>query len=664
MYIIARVMFIFMYKSLLKGGEGTILDNKNTAQQADSLQHPPLPNKNGQENVSRETYSGKKEKQQQKKQSRTQRKQQEIAEVRKKGGIAEKDPAMLENPTLKELYAGFRNNELTVVESLFNALYLWCNDNYYSSGVDVKNKYKNIYAHPSAWFANTSQMWKHNKWSFAVRIMEFVPTCSRLSQKIKQKKRKAQNRLLKAFEYSHRSSAKALVLLISIASIAGTAALITAWTVEARELKKQPALQVYIDGQYIGDIASVSDVKTAKTALEHSLSVSYGKTFRMNCGITYKPTTADSGDLLTGAKISRALSDKVHEEMSYGYGLYVYDLLVAVSPNRAWLEDSINESLYAKLSTQQINDDSIEKVSYYNFIVREGRYPNTMFLTQDEIKSMFSSQETDNNSSGKTKNDADSNTYLNVSEKATLLAGSSPGVSTEGTLQEQQANHQISVETVITKSETVNESIPYSTEYVYDDKLAENKKEVSNKGKNGLRTAVYLVDYVQDRELSRYLLNQTVISEPQNEIIVQGTRPLTEEEKRVMSTGTYIYPSSGEISSVYGWRTLGGYNEFHKGLDIRSDKGLELVASDGGTVIQASDKKNGYGLCVMIQHDDGTITRYAHCSKLYVKEGQKVGQGDYIADMGNSGRATGIHIHFEVLKNGITQNPFNYLEPR
>lgn len=609
---------------------------------------------NNADNVSRET--SKKANQNR----RDIRKQQEMAEFRRKGNIADKNPDELVNPSLKELYVSFRSNSLTVVESLFNALYLWCNDNYYSSGVDVKDKYKNIYAHPSSWFANTSHMWKHNKWSIAVRIMEIVPLCSRVSQKLKIKKKNADERLLKAFEYSHRSSRKALTMLVTIAAFAGTAALITAWTVEARELKKIPALKVYIDKEYIGDVENISNVKDAKFSLEQSLSINFGTSYKLKCDIDYEPTTSDKGSLLTQAKLGKALSETAHKDMAFGYGLYAYDLLIAVSPTKAWLDDSMEKSLGAKLSYQQKNDSSIEKVSYYSFIVREGNFPEEMFMTKDEIRNLFSLD-----SQGEQTQDTANEGYLNISSKSTLLAGTSAGTSTDTfDEQAQDADHKISIETVITKSKTVTESIPYSTEYIYDDELAENRSEIVSKGKNGVKTAVYLIDYVENRELSRHLLTQNVVIEPVNEVIKQGRRPLTDEERRVMSTGKYIFPSQGELSSKYGWRVLGSYNEFHKGLDIRSDKGLELVAADGGTVIQASDNKNGYGLCVMIEHDDGTITRYAHCSKLYVKEGQKVGQGDHIADMGRSGKATGIHLHFEIIKNGKTVNPLNYLEPR
>ena len=100
----------------------------------------------------------------------------------------------------------------------------------------------------------------------------------------------------------------------------------------------------------------------------------------------------------------------------------------------------------------------------------------------------------------------------------------------------------------------------------------------------------------------------------------------------------------------------------HNGIDIASGgiSGQAIVASDSGTVIQASDKGNGYGNCVIIDHGNGIATLYAHCSELYVSMGDTVTQGQSISAIGCTGYAYGNHLHFEVRVNGKAQNPRNY----
>ena len=592
-----------------------------------------------------------------------QKKKADLDKVRKKGHITDDNPFDFNNPSLKELYDNFRKSDLTRLESGFNALYLWCYDNYYSSGVPIKEKYKNIYAHPSAWFKNTHSMWKHNKWSIAVRLLETVPAMSRTAEKLRQKRTRFRDRFWKTFEYSHKSASKALHFASYLLLIAGTIAIFAMWSNgSSQNFDTVPALELYVDGEYIGNVLSVYDADAAKDSVEKSLSVNLGSTYNLECAIEYKATKIKEGSNLTPAKLSRAFGDVAHREMQNGYGLYVYDMLVAVSPERAWLDQSINESLEMKLTAKQRSDS--EKVSYSNFIVKQGTYPERFFSTKEEIRELFSLPKTPGEA---VPASTDAPDYLNISEKTTLLTGKNAAGTSSDVSPEESKEHplHIAIETVITKKETRLETIPYGTDYNYTEELPENRRIVTKNGKNGSKQATYIIEYGENnREISRRLLNEVIISEPVNQTVSLGTRPLTDEEKRTASTGTYIYPSEGEISSGYSWRVFGGYNEFHKGVDIRADKGLVLVASDGGLVIQAHDRKDGYGKCILIEHDDGTITRYAHCSAIHVEEGQRVAQGEYIADMGQTGQATGVHIHFEVIVDGKTVNPMNYLPPR
>ena len=165
-----------------------------------------------------------------------------------------------------------------------------------------------------------------------------------------------------------------------------------------------------------------------------------------------------------------------------------------------------------------------------------------------------------------------------------------------------------------------------------------------------------------DNELSRELIEEREISKPVTQLVTQGTRPLTEYEEQTKSTGTYILPAVGRITSNYGWRSWGDYNEFHKGVDFDDTNGqTKIVASDGGIVKQARDTNNGYGLCILIEHDDGTVTRYAHCSMVHVAEGDRVAQGEHIGEIGETGWVTGSHLHFEIIKDGQIVDPGDYL---
>lgn len=120
-----------------------------------------------------------------------------------------------------------------------------------------------------------------------------------------------------------------------------------------------------------------------------------------------------------------------------------------------------------------------------------------------------------------------------------------------------------------------------------------------------------------------------------------------------------VKPVSGTITSRFGSRES-IRSSGHTGLDIAAPKGTTIKAAASGTVIFAG-YSGGYGNVVKISHGNGIQTYYAHCSKLYVSKGDKVSAGDKIAAVGSTGNSTGNHLHFEVVKNGVSLNPQNYL---
>ncbi|MBK6916428.1 MAG: peptidoglycan DD-metalloendopeptidase family protein [Deltaproteobacteria bacterium] len=125
-----------------------------------------------------------------------------------------------------------------------------------------------------------------------------------------------------------------------------------------------------------------------------------------------------------------------------------------------------------------------------------------------------------------------------------------------------------------------------------------------------------------------------------------------------------LFPVDGGVqSSGYGFRVhpIHGDRRFHGGLDIAAPEGREIRAVQRGVVIRA-ERHKGYGNMVEIRHPDGVVTRYAHASKLYVREGDAVDVGETIADVGSTGQSTGPHLHFEVRDGGRTLDPHAYLE--
>ena len=135
-----------------------------------------------------------------------------------------------------------------------------------------------------------------------------------------------------------------------------------------------------------------------------------------------------------------------------------------------------------------------------------------------------------------------------------------------------------------------------------------------------------------------------------------------EAQKNLLAQTPAIRPAKGLITSGFGYRIspFTGTREFHKGLDIANRKGTQILAAADG-VVTFVGKRGLFGNLIVIDHGHGITTRYAHLSKTFFKKGDHVSRGKTIALMGNTGRSTGTHLHYEVRLNGVPVNPKKYI---
>ena len=190
--------------------------------------------------------------------------------------------------------------------------------------------------------------------------------------------------------------------------------------------------------------------------------------------------------------------------------------------------------------------------------------------------------------------------------------------------------------------------------YIDNDSWYTNQTVVRQQPSAGFRKIIAMDTYENDKLVSREIIKEEVVMEAVPKINERGTK----------IPPTYIKPiSGGRQTSGFGKRAqpTKGASTYHKGVDWATPTGTAVFASCGGTVAKAG-WGSGYGYVVYINHEDGRQTRYAHLSKVLVKVGQKVRQGEKIALSGNTGVSTGPHLHFEILINGVQVNPLLYLK--
>lgn len=141
---------------------------------------------------------------------------------------------------------------------------------------------------------------------------------------------------------------------------------------------------------------------------------------------------------------------------------------------------------------------------------------------------------------------------------------------------------------------------------------------------------------------------------------------MAKNKSEMLSCIPAIMPVRGvdiyRISSHYGQRTDPFYKvtKFHSGIDFSGPEGLGIYATGDGTIAKVEKNKGGYGNCIIVDHGYGYKTRYAHLKSIKVKKGEKVKRGQEIGTLGNTGKSTAPHLHYEVIKNNRAVNPINF----
>ncbi|MGK7897876.1 MAG: peptidoglycan DD-metalloendopeptidase family protein [Xenococcus sp. (in: cyanobacteria)] len=141
----------------------------------------------------------------------------------------------------------------------------------------------------------------------------------------------------------------------------------------------------------------------------------------------------------------------------------------------------------------------------------------------------------------------------------------------------------------------------------------------------------------------------SLVTSPLKERLNPKLPPLSSPEEYLPDFfNGYMWPAQGTFTSGYGWR----WGRMHRGIDIAAPIGTPIVAAATGEVIFAGWNSGGYGKLVKVKHSDGSVTLYAHNNRILVRRGQKVQQGQQIAEMGSTGFSTGPHLHFEIRTDG------------
>ena len=416
------------------------------------------------------------------------------------------------------------------------------------------------------------------------------------------------------------------------------------------------ATTVAYDGVDLGTVASEAEAQAAFLSVERSISDAIGSDYTVEpsrvsytTGLTFRSAVVDESEL--EEVLNSALRAGVVE---HGYALYVDNTFIGATQTEGALEELLEQVAIPYRNENTVSIDYVESTE-----IRECDLPVEDFTNLADVALLLNSTK-----AGEVTYTVEAGDVWSVIAQDHNLTNDellhlNPGYDIDRLSigDELTISNAVPYLTVrATQMEYYVAEIPYEIEYVDDNTMWEGDTRIITKGQYGAADTVARVTYEGLEEIERNIESQTVTTQPVTEVQARGTM----ERPSWAPTGSFRWPTSGNITSKYGYRSIFGGRSFHGGIDIANSYGTDIVAADGGEVIYAG-WMSGYGYLVQIDHQNGYVTYYGHNSSLLVSVGDKVFKGQHIAEMGSTGRSTGNHCHFEVRLNGERQNPADYL---
>lgn len=431
------------------------------------------------------------------------------------------------------------------------------------------------------------------------------------------------------------------------------------YTVITTQMSKNIGLEVEYNGQIIGFVETEADFEAAAWMIKDRYISEEVTALITTPKFTLREAGEGEESYTDRNKLADAILEASSQDIVEGYGFYIEeDFYGAVLDKNALFEEL--ESIKSSYSTGVEG----EKVDFVKKVVLTPPrvYPLSSVVEQEELEKHLYAMETveeiytveygDSPSliSTKTGVSFDDIVVLNPELEDEDIR---PGMD----LVVNQARPFLTVKNIYT--EVYDVEVAYEVEEIPTDTYVKGYRVVSVKGQPGLEQVTAEVSRVGGVEISRNIIDRVPLRTPVTEKLIVGTHNPADIPANVeyaVSEKGFMWPTAGGSINV----GLGGYPG-HTGVDIPRDSGTPIFASMSGVVVKAVNGSTGYGRHVIIDHGNGYTTLYAHAVALHVQVGQVVKQGDVIASVGRTGRATGNHLHFEVRQNGQVMNPRHYI---
>lgn len=413
------------------------------------------------------------------------------------------------------------------------------------------------------------------------------------------------------------------------------------------------AYAVKVDGKMVGIVREKEDFSKLIETMQANLHRTYNREIVLNQTIVYEKIRAKKKELTQPEALKTAVKEMMHFQVK-AFGIKANDKVIATLSSQSEAQKVLDQVKGSYTSGEKSTYAQISFGEKVEVIEIDAEFSE--LRTAEEALKLIQ-QGTDEI---KVHEVQSGESFWSIAKKYGLkveeLQAANPGINPER-LQLKQKINLLMAKPLLTVAtvEKVRYEEKILREIVLEDTSALYKgdKKIKVEGKDGAREVLAEVIRENGVEVERKILEEKILSQPEKQVVLQGTKakPLT------VATGSFSNPARGSLSSRFGWR----WGRKHEGIDIAAKIGTPIYAADGGKV-SFSGTQSGYGKVVIIDHGNGLQTVYGHNSKNLVSKGDKVYKGQKIAEVGNTGRSTGPHVHFEVRKNGKPVNPLSYVK--
>ncbi|SHH52285.1 peptidoglycan DD-metalloendopeptidase family protein [Tepidibacter thalassicus] len=412
--------------------------------------------------------------------------------------------------------------------------------------------------------------------------------------------------------------------------------------------------EVNIDGKNIGIVDSKKDVYRLIEEKKEEIKKEFKKDVTISQKIVFNKVRVGK-DKITPINVFKQNLNKVIDLSIKAYSINIDGKDVVFLKDKKSAQNVLND--IKKYNIKSLDNSKIKEIGFLEKVSIKEKEINISNLKTEESACEYLLNGTDDIQKYIVKN---GDTVWDIAKKYNLkmddIKKANPNIDIDKLQIDQEINITVPkpyLNVKVVEVASYEETIPYKTIYEETNALYKGEKRIKLEGVKGKRKVTAEIVKINGAIFSKNILKEEILTQVQDKVVLKGTK----KPPFYMAYGVFSNPTRGKLTSRFGRR----WGRIHTGIDIAAPIGTKIKAADGGKVI-FSGTQSGYGKLVIIDHGNGYKTYYAHCSKLLVKKGDKVAKNQVIAKVGNTGRSTGPHLHFEVRKNNKPVNPLTYVK--